>query len=908
MRAISVAVLGLLACACLFLAANAVRADDLADEADLQFQLGADRYKEGDYRGALEHFLASNRLVPNRNVSFNIARSYEHLGSYPEAFRYYEQALNGETDGAAKARVETAISQIKPNVAVLKVVTNPPGAVIFIDRRDLGSRGNSPRTLGLSPGRYRIIADMPGYEPATSEPIDASAAAERVVALTLEPKIEGLTGNLVINADERGAMIEIDDRARSFTPAIVTVPAGTHRVRVTMKGFRPIERTVFAKPAEETRVDLVLTQDDAVTAASRITESVEDAPSSVSIVRSEELRAMAYPTIAEALRGVRGVYTANDRAYTSVGFRGLGRPGDYGNRVLVLLDGQPTNDNWVGSSYVGFDARTDLEDIERIEVVRGPGSVLYGTNAFSGVVNLVTRGTEGKTSGEVGVSSVDYGVARGRARYNLTLGKDASIWTSAAFAQGAGRDFHFPEYAQSPQDLAGNARNVDGFKSATVNGRATAGPLTALWLLTSRSKTVPTAEYDTIFGDRRFRQADTRELLEVRFEPEVSKQLQLMSRIHLNHYEFSGHYPHTLADGGLEHDTFLGSWIGLEQRLLLTPTDGLRITVGGETQQHFQATQRAQNEDSPNPFLDESRTYNLGAAYALLDLALSRRVRLSGGSRFDRYSTFGSSNNPRAALIVHPYDAGNLKVMFGKAFRAPSIYELYYNDGGQTQTTSPALKPESMYSGEIEFSHRFSPTVSTTVACYGAFAKDLIVIRGKGTPDDLLHYDNAAAPVFTLGTELEVRREWRQGWMLGAAYSMQRSRYLASSAAEHIVTTKQSADLREVPNAPAHLFSLRGAAPILSRALLASTRLALESGRYDRHEEASDPVRQSRTEPAVVWDLVLSGEEQRWGVRYAVGVYNAFDWRYSVPVSNEFRQNAIVQNGRTFLLSCGATF
>ena len=68
------------------------RGDDLADEADLQFQLGAARYLEGDFRGALEHFLASNRLVPNHNVSFNIGRSYEQLKQFPEAFRYYSQA------------------------------------------------------------------------------------------------------------------------------------------------------------------------------------------------------------------------------------------------------------------------------------------------------------------------------------------------------------------------------------------------------------------------------------------------------------------------------------------------------------------------------------------------------------------------------------------------------------------------------------------------------------------------------------------------------------------------------------------------------------------------------------------------------------------------------------------------
>ena len=182
---------------------------------------------------------------------------------------------------------------------------------------------------------------------------------------------------------------------------------------------------------------MVLTQAEEVNAASRTTENVEDAPSSVTIVRSEELRGMGYPTIAEALRGVRGIYVSDDRTYATVGFRGLGSLGNYGNRVLVLLDGQPTNDNWIGSSYVGFDARTDLDDIERIEVVRGPGSVLYGTNAFSGVINLVTRDVD-KTSGEVGVGVSQYGAGGPRP------GQSASWRRCPAVDVGRRRERHGP--------------------------------------------------------------------------------------------------------------------------------------------------------------------------------------------------------------------------------------------------------------------------------------------------------------------------------------------------------------------------------------------------------------------------------------------------------------------------------
>jgi outer membrane receptor for ferrienterochelin and colicin len=901
------------ACAIVTSSIRSAHADDLADEADLQFQLGAARYRDGDYTGALEHFLASNRLVPNRNVSFNIARSFEKLKQYPAAFRYYTQALEGETDEDAKARVETALELIKPNVAVLKIVTSPPGATVYIDRRDLGPRGTSPRVLGLSPGRYKVIVDLAGYLPAESGEIEAPIARETTVELTLTPKLEGLTGHLVVNADERGALVEVDGRPRAFTPDIINLPAGSHRVRIVLKGFRTVEQMVEIKPNDETKLDLVLTQAEEVTAASRATETVEDAPSSVSIVRSEELRQMGYPTIAEALRGVRGVFVSDDRSYPTVGFRGFGRLGDYGNRVLVLLDGQPTNDDWLGSSYVGYDARTDLEDIERIEVVRGPGSVLYGTNAFSGVINLVTRGVEGKSSGEVGVGTSDYGVGRGRARYNLKLGPSASLWMSIAGARGAGRDFYFPEFAGAPT-LAGHARGLDGFQSGTLNGRVTYKSLTAMWFLHSRDKSIPTAEYETQFGDSRFRQADTRGLLEVRFEPELARHVQLMSRAHVNYYTFRGHYPRPSGSGGLERDRFDGSWAGIEERLVLTPGAGVRLTLGGELQSHYLVHQTVTDESGTH--LDNEPTYNVRAAYLLADVPISSAVRLSAGSRFDSYSTFGSSHNPRFALITRPYAAGNLKLLFGKAFRAPSIYELTYNDNGVTQQASPDLQAESIYSTELEFAHRFSPTVSLTLAGYENLVRNLIVTRGTGTPADpdtgtpadLLRYENSRAPVLTIGGEIELRRDFRQGWMVAVSYSAQHSRYLNGATPSDLFGASANPDLRRVPNAPEHLASVRGSVPVIAHALFASTRLSVEGPRFDRHDEASDPEPQKKTHAGVIWDLVFSGQESKWGLHYAVGIYNAFDWRYSTPLSAEFRQRALVQNGRTLLATANVAF
>jgi len=96
-------------------------ADGLADEADLQFQIGAEAYRKADYTTALEHFLASNRLVANRNVMFNIARSYEQLGKFPESYRYYVDALRGEPDQKIITTVEAALERVTPKVAVVEV-------------------------------------------------------------------------------------------------------------------------------------------------------------------------------------------------------------------------------------------------------------------------------------------------------------------------------------------------------------------------------------------------------------------------------------------------------------------------------------------------------------------------------------------------------------------------------------------------------------------------------------------------------------------------------------------------------------------------------------------------------------------------------------------------------------------
>ena len=106
---------------------------------------------------------------------------------------------------------------------------------------------------------------------------------------------------------------------------------------------------------------------------------------------------------------MRGFYVTNDRNYTYVGVRGFGRPSDYNNRVLVLVNGHRYNDNVYDQALIGNEFPIDLALVDRIEVIRGPGSALYGTSAFFAVINVVLRpgGAVGGSESSVEVGSFD---------------------------------------------------------------------------------------------------------------------------------------------------------------------------------------------------------------------------------------------------------------------------------------------------------------------------------------------------------------------------------------------------------------------------------------------------------------------------------------------------------------------
>src|SRR5438132_11085335 len=157
---------GAAALLCALVVCPPLPADSLADEADFRFHRGVTLHAQGRVEEARSEFLASNRLVRNRNAISNVARCFEQLRKHNEAFRWYSEMLGDEMPDQDRREVTAALQRLRPSLALLRVESDPPGATVYVDRKDLGARGQTPVTLALPPGKATAILELPGFKPA----------------------------------------------------------------------------------------------------------------------------------------------------------------------------------------------------------------------------------------------------------------------------------------------------------------------------------------------------------------------------------------------------------------------------------------------------------------------------------------------------------------------------------------------------------------------------------------------------------------------------------------------------------------------------------------------------------------------------------------------------------------------
>src|SRR6266704_2397293 len=213
-----------------------------------------------------------------------------------------------------------------------------------------------------------------------------------------------------------------------------------------------------------------------VEAASKYKQKTTEAPSSVTIIASDEIKKQGYRTLADLLRNVPGFYVSYDRLYSFLGVRGFNL-GDYNNRVLLLVNGHRINNSLSDGAFIGTEFILDVDLIDRVEIIRGAGSSLYGANAFFAVINVITRkGRDMAGHGaEVSGEAASYDSYKGRVTYGTSFKNGLELLLSGTIYESLGHGtLYFPDFDQRIHPEFSRARDngvahnldADRFKSA----------------------------------------------------------------------------------------------------------------------------------------------------------------------------------------------------------------------------------------------------------------------------------------------------------------------------------------------------------------------------------------------------------------------------------------------------------
>ena len=368
------------------------------------------------------------------------------------------------------------------------------------------------------------------------------------------------------------------------------------------------------------------------------TQKVTEAPSSVTIVTADEIKRYGYRTLADILRSVRGFYVTYDRNYSYLGVRGFSRPGDYNARILLLVDGHRLNDNIFGAALIGTEFPLDIDLIERVEIIRGPSSSLYGTSAFFAVINVISetlryhegpggRGIarQSSTREKAGSPSAANSIAASSPRVSLDVRKRR---------RASGSSFR-SSTARRPTTALRKTRTRTG--SAKFFGRVDVRRTSRCKALYgAREKAIPTASFGTVFNDPRSQTIERQGFVDLQYDRTIANTGR----------SARGSMTTGTATTGTTYSTIqkrdVPSWSST--RISRVATGGARssnstgscssghtLAVGSEYRNNFRQDQFNYDQEPFLEYLDDRRTSTNWALYVQDEIALHRTLILNVG-------------------------------------------------------------------------------------------------------------------------------------------------------------------------------------------------------------------------------------------------------------------------------------
>jgi outer membrane receptor for ferrienterochelin and colicins len=627
----------------------------------------------------------------------------------------------------------------------------------------------------------------------------------------------------------------------------------------------------------------LIEEGNTVEAASRHQQSLTDAPAHVTVVTRREIEECGYESIGEAISSAAGFYLRDDRNYNYLGVRGFAPFGDYGSHVLVMVDGHPMIEPIFSSSFFERNFPIDIRCLQRIEIVRGPASALYGTNAVLAVVNLIT------------VKPTEAGAASFGSAVMTTGGWDfflspASVGRrglqakiSVSMADDPGFDYYYKEFDQ-PTTNAGWARGLDRERSWGVHAQIKRYGWSLLGLLASRTKAIPTASWGSIFGDGRLQTEDAVGFLDSRYDLILSPATSLSSRLTLDWYSYEGVWPSGAEEEAMViEDPHASKVLGGEVVLASGAVGGNHVTAGFSLKRVLSA-ELSGHQTLPEyyEYVDLEKTDQIASIFAQDEIAASGYpVSAVLGLRYDHYRSLGDVLNPRLGLIIKSR-IGATKLLYGSGFRAPTLYELYYDDtGGEcvdgTSKANPDLGAERTHTYEVVHEADLGRTAGASISAFYYELSDMI--EELGLAGGCLTSVNSGT-YRSRGVEAEVHGVTQGGlrWFLSFATADARNRDTDS----------------RLPASPDNLVVARVVVPVLGPRLSLGVTTEYVGRRLTKNG--------SELEPAVTTNATLRLRDVGPGLSLSVAGKNIFDDDHLEPAGPEHAQEGLPQAGRSLVV------
>lgn len=617
-----------------------------------------------------------------------------------------------------------------------------------------------------------------------------------------------------------------------------------------------------------------------VTSSTLTEENLHSVPASMTVYTRADIRRLGLTGLGELVNYVPGFQSyRSDNSSLNRNISARGRSvGNSAAEVLILIDGQRLNNDWHGGAGT-VESIISLENVERVEFIRGPGSAIYGSNAMTGVINIITQSqrelrleagsyqkqyasVQWQTAGDAGALDI-------YARSTNSDGETQVLYNPTTNSYRSGRD----PYRAQDLYLRGN---LGEFSLAARYTRRDTQEFYAV------GYTDDDAYFDTQTHS-----------VNLGWKHLLTEQLRLDGHV-FSSYKFYRGRAAISADGLTVYEGGIVEREQGTQWLLQSETENLRWLLGWEwrnpelinTASHL-GTLDAPRAIAPLILQAPENGRRINGIFAQVQFALNDTLDVTTSLRHDDYSDVGGNNSPRVALVQQLNADNSVKLIYSEAFRAPTRLESSVMNQ-VTVVNNPELRPEIAKTTELIWVHTGQNKLFSTTL-FNTQVDDAVIDSIAGTPALKRKPINSDLSIAGLGTEWQ--QQWQEHWQVRIAFT-----HFFDSAGE--IHTQSN--------------SLFGGSLSYTREKWSATLLANYQGSAVDPNEQNLPADITTTETTYFGGHTVFGLHMNYQFNKDLNLYlhgdNIFNKEYNSPAFRPGNYEGVPGSGRIWTLGAQLSF